>query len=116
MARKTETRLLRALNSIRGIRKDGEYTKAGETFETDATTALELIAAGAAEELEAEETSPEPPAATDAEKLAAARADLLAKIAIATAEELEELEIPEDDQELVEAAELRREELTEPDH
>lgn len=53
---------LSALNRIKGLKPDGAYTEAGESFDADAPQAEELIASGAAEAVEAEEPAEEEPA------------------------------------------------------
>lgn len=106
-------KVLIAKNSIKGLKPNGEYTKAGEKFITDALTALELLAAGAAEEVAGEdEGMKDPHTAT------MSREDVLIMIRLATKETLESLraEIPEDDEELVEAFATREAELDELDH
>lgn len=44
-----------ALNRIKGLKPDGVYTEAGETFDAEEAPAAELIESGAAEEVVADE-------------------------------------------------------------
>lgn len=48
-----------ALNRIKGLKPEGAYTEAGETFDAEQAQAEELIASGAAEAMEAEQAQAE---------------------------------------------------------
>lgn len=48
-----------ALNRIKGLKPEGTYTEAGETFDAEEAQAEELITSGAAEAVESEEARPE---------------------------------------------------------
>lgn len=114
-----------AKHSIKGLKPDGVYTLAGETFETDSASGQRLIDLGAAEESDEKSDdilvgALEGGAGGDAEQeKAAARLALIEKIKAAVDEaELAGLsgEVPADDEELVNAFDQRKEEITEPDH
>lgn len=108
---------LKAKNSIKGLKENGEYTLAGETFTTDKATGTRLVELGAAEEITEGAAESETEAQRLAAETAAARIELIANINKASSiEELKALEVPEDDHELVDLYEQRRDELTEPDH
>jgi hypothetical protein len=100
--------LLRANNTITGLKEDGASIVAGETFSCEETEGARLIDLGAAEEVEEEDEGEDP--GDD-------KAAILAHISAAqTLEQLGVLPVDETDQDIIAAYHKRLNEIDDPDH